>query len=49
MHELFDEQVARTPDALAIVHEESQLTYARTQARANQLAHHLDCAGDSAR
>ena len=27
IHELFEEQVARTPDAVAVVHEDQQLTY----------------------
>lgn len=38
---LFEQQVARTPDAVALVFEEEQLTYAALNGRANQLAHHL--------
>ena len=41
IHELFEEQVARTPDAVAVVFEDQQLTYAELNARANQLALHL--------
>lgn len=38
---LFEQQVAQTPDALALVFEQTQLTYAQLNVRANQLAHHL--------
>ncbi|WP_338076707.1 amino acid adenylation domain-containing protein [Chitinophaga solisilvae] len=38
---LFEEQAQRTPDAVALVFEEQELTYAALHARANQLAHHL--------
>jgi len=41
IHELFEAQVARTPDAIAVVYEDEQLTYAQLNARANQLAHYL--------
>jgi non-ribosomal peptide synthetase component F len=40
-HELFERQAARTPDAVAVVYEEAQLTYAALNARANQLAQYL--------
>ncbi|GAB2639992.1 non-ribosomal peptide synthase/polyketide synthase [Prescottella soli] len=39
--EAFDEQVARTPDATAIVYEGSALTYAELDARVTGLAHLL--------
>ena len=41
IHQLFEQQVARTPDATAVVFEDTRLTYAELNARANQLAHHL--------
>ncbi|MFJ1596418.1 amino acid adenylation domain-containing protein [Streptomyces sp. NPDC088261] len=39
--ELFAEQAARTPDAIALVDEDHDLTYAELDASTNQLAHHL--------
>ena len=38
IHELFEEQVRRTPDAIAVVSEEQSLTYAQLNVKANQLA-----------
>ncbi|MBN3924782.1 non-ribosomal peptide synthetase, partial [Nostoc sp. NMS4] len=41
IHQLFEEQVERTPDAVAVVFENQQLTYHQLNCRANQLAHYL--------
>jgi amino acid adenylation domain-containing protein len=41
IHELFEAQAARTPDAVAVRFEDESLTYAELNARANRLAHHL--------
>nr|AXN93627.1 PuwA [Symplocastrum muelleri NIVA-CYA 644] len=45
IHELFEEQVQLTPNAVAVVYENSQLTYSELNARANQLAHYLQTLG----
>lgn len=45
IHELFEEQVERTPDAVAVVFEEQELTYGELNRRANQLAHYLRSLG----
>src|SRR6187402_2403037 len=41
IHQLFETQVAKAPDAVAVVFEQQQLTYNELNIRANQLAHHL--------
>ena len=41
VHELFEEQVARTPDRVAVVCGNNRLTFAELNARANCLAHRL--------
>ncbi|HEX2093064.1 MAG TPA: amino acid adenylation domain-containing protein, partial [Longimicrobiaceae bacterium] len=41
IHDLFEMQAARAPDAVAVVFGGEQLTYRGLNARANQLAHHL--------
>ncbi|MFS0516453.1 amino acid adenylation domain-containing protein [Nostoc sp. UIC 10607] len=45
IHQLFEEQVERSPDAIAVVFEDQQLTYQELNQRANQLAHHLQKLG----
>nr|WP_236432391.1 non-ribosomal peptide synthetase [Pseudomonas syringae] len=41
LHQLFEEQAAQQPDALAVVDETASLTYGELNARANRLAHYL--------
>lgn len=41
LHELFESQVEKTPDAIAVIFQDKQLTYGELNQRANQLAHHL--------
>jgi amino acid adenylation domain-containing protein len=41
IHELFENQVEKTPEAVAVVVEDQQLTYRALNNRANQLAHYL--------
>ncbi len=41
IHELFEEQVANYPDAIALVDESQELSYSELNHRSNQLAHYL--------
>ncbi|CAD5923744.1 non-ribosomal peptide synthetase [Planktothrix agardhii] len=41
IHQLFEEQVERTPHNVAVVFENNSLTYQQLNTRANQLAHYL--------
>jgi amino acid adenylation domain-containing protein/FkbM family methyltransferase len=41
IHELFEEQAERSPEAFAVAFEERQMTYGELNSRANQLAHYL--------
>ena len=45
IHQLFEEQVKLTPNAVAVVFEQQQLTYWELNSRANQLAHYLKTLG----
>ncbi|MEO1373456.1 MAG: amino acid adenylation domain-containing protein [Cyanobacteria bacterium J06635_10] len=45
IHQLFEQQVERTPDAVAVVFENTMLTYRQLNRKANQLAHHLQTLG----
>ena len=45
IHQLFEAQVERTPDAIAVVFEDEQLTYSELNRRANRIAHHLQALG----
>ncbi|MBD2726435.1 amino acid adenylation domain-containing protein [Nostoc sp. FACHB-892] len=47
IHQLFEEQVEKTPDAVAVVFEGLQLTYRQLNQKANQLAHYLASLGVS--
>ncbi len=45
IHQIFEEQAEQTPDKIAVVFEEQQLTYYELNARANQLANYLQSQG----
>jgi amino acid adenylation domain-containing protein len=45
VHQLFEEQVQRTPTAIAVRHGEVELTYSELDGAANQLAHRLIALG----
>lgn len=45
IHQLFEAQVEKTPDAVAVTFADQQLTYRQLNCRANQLAHYLQALG----
>ncbi|MER9071181.1 condensation domain-containing protein, partial [Mesorhizobium sp. M0902] len=45
IHELFEQQVRRTPEAVAVVCQDERVSYGELNARANRLAHHLIALG----
>ncbi|MDR3502816.1 MAG: amino acid adenylation domain-containing protein [Legionella sp.] len=45
VHKLFEEQVERTPDKLAVIYKEQLLNYQQLNEQANQLAHYLQSLG----
>uniref|UniRef100_UPI0036DA17BA non-ribosomal peptide synthetase n=1 Tax=Photorhabdus sp. RM322S TaxID=3342825 RepID=UPI0036DA17BA len=45
IHQLFEQQAAKTPDATALVYESQHLSYAELNVRANRLAHQLIALG----
>lgn len=45
IHQLIEQQVERTPDNVAVIFEDQQLTYRELNARSNQLAHYLQTLG----
>jgi myxalamid-type nonribosomal peptide synthetase MxaA len=45
IHELFEDQVRRSPDAVAALYQEQRMTYRELNQRANQLARQLRAAG----
>ena len=45
IHQLFEIQVERTPEAVAVLSEQGQLTYEELNTKANQLAHYLRTLG----
>lgn len=45
VHQLFEQQVIKTPEAIAVVFQEEKLTYQQLNESANQLAHYLQKIG----
>jgi non-ribosomal peptide synthetase component F len=45
VHQLFEDQVGRTPDAVAVIFEDKRITYRELDLRANQLARYLESLG----
>src|SRR5262249_37639890 len=48
IHQLFEAQAARAPEAIALKYEDEQLSYRELNSRANQLARYLQAQGVSA-
>ena len=48
IHHLFEQQAQQTPEAIAVIHGQHQLTYGELNRRANQLALQLQAAGAGA-
>jgi non-ribosomal peptide synthetase component F len=45
IHQLFEVQVEQTPDVVAVIFKEEQLTYRELNAKANRIAHYLQTLG----
>src|SRR6185295_3490733 len=45
LHDLFEQQAERTPDAVAAIFEQEQVTYEELNRRSNQLARYLNKLG----
>ncbi|BAY60049.1 amino acid adenylation [Calothrix brevissima NIES-22] len=45
LHELFEAQVEKAPNAIAVIFQDQQLTYQQLNQQANQLAHYLQASG----
>ena len=45
IHQIFEAQVNNNPKAIALVHDNNQLTYQQLNEQSNQLAHHLQSLG----
>ncbi|MBW4592773.1 MAG: amino acid adenylation domain-containing protein [Brasilonema angustatum HA4187-MV1] len=45
IHQLFEEQAQKTPNSIAVIFEDQQLTYTELNRKANQLAHYLQTLG----
>lgn len=45
IHQLFEQQAEKTPDAIAVAFQAQRLSYAELNSQANQLAHHLQTRG----
>lgn len=45
IHQLFEKQVAKNPEAIALIYEQESLSYQQLNQKANQLAHYLQSLG----